>query len=166
MQRISPKKGTAKTDPFKVFPTQDPVPGANAFQIRHGGGAADAFVTKLRAGGDGLVYSTFLGGDDTDTGRSIDVDGNQNAYVTGITLSPRDFPRVNAHQAAFGGLQDGFVSKISQPLRPFPDGQPEGEQAAPLPGIIIGAAVLLLFAVGVYLVVRRRRAGSPGGVAD
>src|SRR3990172_3478393 len=45
----------------------------------------DAFVTKLNATGTGLVYSTYLGGSETDIGNGIAVDPLDNAYVTGET---------------------------------------------------------------------------------
>ena len=72
---------TASTD----FPTT-----AGAAQTTHAGGF-DAFVTKLDATGSGLVYSTYLGGSDTDVGSGIAVDGAGSAYVTGDTTST-DFP--------------------------------------------------------------------------
>src|SRR5262249_60199991 len=53
----------------------------------------DAFVTKVRPTGNTLVYSTFLGGSDMDSGRAITVDANGNAYVTG-TASSMNFPLV------------------------------------------------------------------------
>ena len=44
---------------------------ADAFQtslaVHAGGGGTDAFVTKLNSSGSGLVYSTYLGGDNTET---------------------------------------------------------------------------------------------------
>jgi uncharacterized protein (TIGR03437 family) len=62
-----------------------------------------AFVTKLNAAGNALVYSTFLGGSKTscagssycagksDIGNAIAVDAAGNAYITGAT-SANDFP--------------------------------------------------------------------------
>src|ERR1035441_5402378 len=51
----------------------------------------DGFVTKVDAGGSGLVYSTYLGGANRDVGTALALDGAGNAYVTGITESA-DFP--------------------------------------------------------------------------
>src|SRR5205823_3738124 len=42
-----------------------------------------------------LVYSTFLGGSNFDSGESIAVDGSGNAYIAGTTLS-YDFPTSGA----------------------------------------------------------------------
>jgi hypothetical protein len=94
------------------FPTKNPV------QATYGGGAlGDAFVTKLSADGQSLVYSTYLGGSDGDDGHGIAVDSSGSAYVTGGTTST-NFPRKNPLQATYGGgFFDGFVTKLS------PDGQ-------------------------------------------
>jgi len=77
-------------------------PRANAMQPNHGGGADDAFVTKINATGSAFFYSTYLGGglDDFGSGIAVDVEGN--AYVTGNTTSV-DFPTQNALQASFSG---------------------------------------------------------------
>jgi hypothetical protein len=71
----------------------------------------DAFVTQLNAQGNGLLFSTFLGGSGTDFGRSIAVDGAGAEYVVGVTFSA-DFPTVNEFQSAFAGTADLFVAKI------------------------------------------------------
>ncbi|GMK41265.1 hypothetical protein PCCS19_43210 [Paenibacillus sp. CCS19] len=76
-------------------------------------GASSAFVTKINAGGNALVYSTYLGGSSSDLGRGIAIDSSGQAYVTGQTLSP-DFPiTVGALQPFIGGTQDAFVTKLS-----------------------------------------------------
>lgn len=88
------------------------------FPITSGGfqrslhGTADAFVTKLQIGGEGLFYSTFLGGSGVDGGSSIAVDSIGRAYVTGSTSSA-DFPILNPIQAHYGGSQDAFVTELS-----------------------------------------------------
>ena len=77
-----------------------------------GGGSNDAFITKLSAAGDSLVYSTFLGDEGADFGRAIAVDAAGNAYVTGYTDSD-DFPAVNPFQPAYAGNTDAFVAKFN-----------------------------------------------------
>lgn len=91
--------------------TDFPVTNA-AFQQKFGGGNADAFVTKLDPLGTTLVYSSFLGGTNTDIGYGIAVDTAGNAYVAGQTCS-LDFPLANPEQGAAGGNCDAFVSKVS-----------------------------------------------------
>ncbi|HBB89167.1 MAG TPA: hypothetical protein DC047_16295, partial [Blastocatellia bacterium] len=68
-------------------------------------GTTDAFLTKLTANGDAIVYSTFLGGDGFETANSVATDGS-NAYVTGSTGSS-NFPLANAFQS---GLADTFFN--------------------------------------------------------
>jgi hypothetical protein len=53
--------------------------------------SSDVFVTKLNPNGNGLVYSTFVGGSNLDFGRRIAIDAAGNAYVTGQTKSS-NFP--------------------------------------------------------------------------
>jgi hypothetical protein len=88
-----------------------PVVGA-VFQPVYGGGNADAFVTKLDPTGASIVYSSFLGGSNTESGNGIAVDSIGSAYVTGQTCS-LDFPLTNPEQAGSGGNCDAFISKIS-----------------------------------------------------
>jgi hypothetical protein len=88
------------------FPTQDPI------QPNHGGGARDAFVTKINSSGDALVYSTYLGGSGSDSGDAIAVDGSGNAYLTGYTYSA-DFPTQDPIQPNLAGSGDAFVTKIN-----------------------------------------------------
>jgi Beta-propeller repeat len=76
------------------------------------GGDTDAFVTKLNAAGNALVYSTYLGGSQPDGGAYIAVDGGNNAYVTGQTESS-PFPTSGATQTALGGGNDAFVAEIN-----------------------------------------------------
>ena len=87
-------------------------PVANALQP-FGGGDADGFVTKLNSTGSGFIYSTYLGGNDSDQVRGIAVDAVGNVYVAGITFST-DFPTANALQPVFGGgRQDVFITKLN-----------------------------------------------------
>jgi uncharacterized protein (TIGR03437 family) len=71
----------------------------SGFALRLG----DAFVTKLSPDGKSLVYSTYLGGSSDDGGFAIALDGSNNAYVTGTTLS-RNFPTTSgAYQTTYQG---------------------------------------------------------------
>ncbi|MFW9997125.1 MAG: SBBP repeat-containing protein, partial [Candidatus Odinarchaeota archaeon] len=88
-------------------------PVENAYNSTHGSnGLHDAFVTKLNATGNGLVFSTFLGGGNADQGIEIALDAAGNSYVTGYTQSS-DFPVENAYNSSFGGAQDVFVAKLN-----------------------------------------------------
>jgi hypothetical protein len=75
-------------------------------------GEADFFVTKLERDGSGLVYSTLLGGADTETAHDIAVDKAGSAYLVGGTGS-RDFPVTRrAFATRFRGEGDAFVLKL------------------------------------------------------
>jgi Bacterial Ig-like domain (group 3)/Beta-propeller repeat len=88
------------------FPTMNPLQAVL-------GGTADAFVAKINAAGSALVYSTYLGGSNSDVGFGIAVDRMGNAYVTGYTFST-NFPTINAVQPAYGGgNSDAFVAEIN-----------------------------------------------------
>jgi hypothetical protein len=87
------------------FPTVNPIQATY-------GGSGDAFVTKLNAAGSAIDYSTFLGGNDAETGNGIAVDSTGAAYLTGFTNSA-DFPTANPVQAASGGSTDAFVTKLN-----------------------------------------------------
>jgi len=86
------------------YPTQNPFQYGPAHVY-------DVFVTKLAAAGNSLVYSTYLGGTDSDVGEGIAVDGSGQAYVTGYTYST-DFPLQGAYQTDQSG-QDAFVTKFN-----------------------------------------------------
>ena len=78
----------------------------------------DAFLSKLTADGSGLVYSTLLGGPMFDTARSVTLDANGNAFITGITSDAR-LPIVGGGQAYLAGdvylvSADGGVSYQAQ----------------------------------------------------
>jgi len=92
-------------------------PVTNPFQKNYAGGKSwknesDVFVTKLSADGSGVVYSTYLGGDNSDEGHSIAVDDRGCAYITGGTKS-KNFPVKKPVRPTFAGDRDVFVSKLS-----------------------------------------------------
>ena len=88
-------------------------PTRNAFDTLGGTDFnSKAFVTKVNAFGNSLLYSTYLGGDVTTRGFAIAVDLRGNAYVTGQTFST-NFPTKNAFDSTFNGIGDAFVTKIS-----------------------------------------------------
>lgn len=86
------------------FPLKKPV------QRTFGGGVCDAFVSKLSALGNSLVYSSYLGGPEDDRAQALALDAEGAAYVAGYTLG--SFPLKNAFQKARKGSWEGFVAKI------------------------------------------------------
>jgi uncharacterized protein (TIGR03437 family) len=75
-------------------------------------GSFDAFITKINPAGSMLIYSTYLGGDDSDSAYGIAVDATGNVYLTGNTASA-NFPVKDAIQATNHGGGDAFVTKLN-----------------------------------------------------
>ena len=94
--------GTGSTN----FPTT-----AGAFDTTSDGN--DAFVTKFNANGSALVYSTVLGGTDSDSASGVILDTAGNAWLAGGTSSA-DFPvTADAADPTFNGMGDAFIAKLN-----------------------------------------------------
>jgi uncharacterized protein (TIGR03437 family) len=99
----------------KDFPT---TPGAVQPAWGSDPSEGDAFVSKLNASGTALLYSTYLGGRNGDSGLGIAVDTSGNAYVAGQTCSA-NFPTTpGAFDTSYGvGARecekDAFVTKLN-----------------------------------------------------
>jgi uncharacterized repeat protein (TIGR01451 family) len=95
-------------------------PVVTAFQSKYGGGASDAFVTKLNPQGTGFAYSSYLGGSGQDSGSRLALDAYADAYIAGTTLST-NFPvtagvfqsQCGTDGTCNGGLSDAFAVKVS-----------------------------------------------------
>ena len=73
--------------------------------------AFDIFVTEINAAGSARLFSTFIGGNGSESGRGIAVDRLGNIHVAGEGTST-DFPVLNALQGTSGGgatSQDALV---------------------------------------------------------
>ncbi len=71
-------------------------------------GPRDVFVVKENSTGDGIIYSTLLGGEGDEIGYGLTVDDENLIYVTGWTNSG-DFPLTPDAYQTFGGA---FVTKF------------------------------------------------------
>lgn len=85
-------------------------PTRNALQSKLAG-SKNAFALKLNSAGNSLVFSTYLGGNASDTAYGVALDGSGNMYVTGDTTSIT-FPATGMQRGNRGG-QDAFVFKLS-----------------------------------------------------
>jgi uncharacterized repeat protein (TIGR01451 family) len=87
---------------------------AGTFRNAYQGGKSDAFVVKLNAAGNGLLYSTYLGGSGDDIGYSIALDAANEATVAGSTSSS-DLPvSTGAYGPSNGGgPTDAFVARLN-----------------------------------------------------
>ena len=105
--------GTTGSGDFPTVNPLQPVSHTNPF-------GKTGFVSKLTADGTHLIYSTYLGGSINDAISGLAVDGQGNAYVTGVTTSV-DFPTTpGVLQPQRGNVicltefcTDAFVAKIN-----------------------------------------------------
>ena len=89
------------------FPTT-----AGAYDTSHNG-LADAFVARLSASGNVLLYSTYVGGGSDDWANDVGLDATGAAIVAGRTSST-DFPTtVGAYDTGHNGLADAFIARLS-----------------------------------------------------
>jgi hypothetical protein len=84
---------------------------ATGFQTANQG-SQDAFVAKLNANGEQLLFSTYLGGAGSDHGGAIAVDSSGTVYVTGSTWSS-NFPVENAFQTTIAGPCNAYIARLS-----------------------------------------------------
>jgi photosystem II stability/assembly factor-like uncharacterized protein len=89
------------------FPLKNPLLGTPK-------GLGDAFVSVFNAAGNGLIFSTYLGGSCFDYAYGIAVDSAGDSYVTGQTCST-DFPTTpGAYLTANpNGYYESFVTKLN-----------------------------------------------------
>ncbi len=76
-------------------------------------GYDDAFITKMdpsQSGTASLVYSSFFGGNNDDTGWAIAVDGNGAAYITGYTCSTDFLTTAGAFQTSSSACDRPYVN--------------------------------------------------------
>jgi len=78
-------------------------------------GNGDAFAAKVNAGGTGLAYCGYIGGEGPDWGYAVVVDGLRNAYVVGTTGSTQQsFPVIVGPDLSYnGGAYDAFAAKVN-----------------------------------------------------
>jgi hypothetical protein len=98
---------TGETKSFS-FPTT-----TGAFDEIFNGGTGDLFITKFNNDASALIFSTFVGGDGNDIGKSIYVDDNGNSYVCGETTSS-NFPTTpGVYNDTYNAGYDLFLLKIN-----------------------------------------------------
>ena len=84
----------------------------SAFQATYQGDT-DAFITKFTPTGDAVVYSTYLGGSNSDSAQAIAIDAAGSAYITGQTAS-YNFPTQSPYQGTIQGNNfNSFVTKLT-----------------------------------------------------
>ncbi len=91
-----------------IFPTTE-----GAADTTYNGWYSDVFVARLTADGSNLVYNTYIGGGKNDLCYGMDVDLDENVYVSGYHLSG-DYPTTtDALDNTFNGERDIFFTKLN-----------------------------------------------------
>ncbi|MES2837891.1 MAG: T9SS type B sorting domain-containing protein [Bacteroidota bacterium] len=84
-----------------------------AFQTSFSG-VSDIAISKFSAGGNSLLYSTYLGGTSNDQPHSLVVDDNNQLFVFGRTSSA-DYPvTTGAFDVSYNGMYDIIISKFNE----------------------------------------------------
>ncbi len=90
-----------------------PITATNLYDILQGF-PEDAFISRLSAGGTSVLYSTYFGGDSWDRAYALAVDGADNIYIAGVTVSGNLPVTPGALQSGYGGGRgDAFAAKIN-----------------------------------------------------
>ncbi|KAA3597939.1 MAG: hypothetical protein DWQ06_12630 [Calditrichaeota bacterium] len=91
-----------------IFPTTE-----GAADTTYNGWYSDVFVARLTADGSNLIYNTYIGGGKNDLCYGMDVDTDENVYVSGYHLSG-DYPTTtDALDDTFNGERDIFFTKLN-----------------------------------------------------
>lgn len=104
-QNVVIGSSTASSD----FPTT-----LGAYQNIYGGGEQDGVVFKMDENLSGMIWCSYIGGDDADGVYSLIQSNSNDVYVAGGTKSQNvSFP-AGAYQSTYqGGITDGFYAKLS-----------------------------------------------------
>jgi hypothetical protein len=92
------------------YTESDDFPTVNAYDDTRS--ATDAFVSKLSATGNTLIYSTYFGGGGETNGNAIAVDDAGCVYIAGHT-SGDHLPMVSPYDSTYNGFYDAFAAKFS-----------------------------------------------------
>lgn len=76
-------------------------------------GATDAFVARIGPQGDKLMYSTYIGGSNSERALDLSMNGTDAVRCVGLTTST-DYPiSSNALYSQYNGGTDGFVTELN-----------------------------------------------------
>ncbi len=100
----------------EIYPIGSNFPLKNAWDnyVPSGYYTWEGFIACFNSTGNGLNFSTYIGGSLNDVFWDLKLSSDGYVYVTGYTESTTDFPVVNAYQGSFGGgTQDAFLAKLN-----------------------------------------------------
>ena len=113
-------------------------------------GEQDIFVTKFDSTG-GLVFSTFLGGGNSDFNIDIAVDRSGNSYITG-PIDSNNFPFTRGYNDTRINHDDFFIVKFS----PFSSSSPKNQFIYQIEifilfsGALVGISLVILYSIVEY----------------
>lgn len=96
---------------FVAGPTESPDFPATVGPDLTFNGVQDAFIARVNNSGGSLTYAGFIGGSGGESGWSVAIDRDDQAYVVGQTQS-RDFPAVEGPDLTSNGSYDTFITKV------------------------------------------------------
>lgn len=94
-------------DDTDILPTT-----AMSHQSNYGGGQADGFIIKYSNEGD-YLWGTYFGGEDFDVIEGIDIDGDDNVVVVGVTYSTTGIATSGAFQEQPTDRGGAFIAKFT-----------------------------------------------------
>ncbi|OLS25607.1 MAG: hypothetical protein HeimC3_13550 [Candidatus Heimdallarchaeota archaeon LC_3] len=86
-------------------------PIKNAFQSVISNNESEAFIFSIKD--SELIFSSYLGGNNSDTAYSVTENALGEIFVAGTTFST-DFPLINSINDTIQGFQDGFISAFNK----------------------------------------------------
>jgi len=76
-------------------------------------GGTDLFLARLNGSGESAEYCTYLGGTGDEVGTGIVVDPEDQAHVTGFTLSANYPASTDGFNRSANGMADAFITKLA-----------------------------------------------------
>ncbi len=99
---------------FQIYGSASNFPLKNAWDNSAPLNNLEGYIACFNSTGNGLNFSTYVGGSDDDWIRDLKLGSDGCIYAAGYTYSSSDFPLVNAYQATFGGgTQDIILVKLN-----------------------------------------------------
>ncbi|OLS28846.1 MAG: hypothetical protein HeimC2_04470 [Candidatus Heimdallarchaeota archaeon LC_2] len=81
--------------------------------MKNNSSTESAFLTKITSDGQQIIFSSYVGGTNSDWIYSIEITSHDDLVITGH-ISSTDFPLVNPIQDTHGGLDDAFLMILSE----------------------------------------------------
>lgn len=73
----------------------------------------DVYVAKINPNGTSLIYSTYIGGNESENANDAVLDANGNVFITGTTFSSNYPVTQGSIQQTLSGNRDAFITKLN-----------------------------------------------------